>query len=172
MPSVKPPEFRPDVDYVVSDRGFGTPCWIWIRGRNMAGYGTSRQERVVSRAHRAVWEAERGPIADGLHLHHRCGVKLCVNPEHAEPITSVDHGKITAASRLGYRPPTLGKNLRALRKAAGLSQSELGHRVGTEGNVISRWERGAVVPSAYYLQALAHELGVSMEDLLKEAKAA
>jgi hypothetical protein len=40
------------------------------------------------RAHRAVWEQYVGPIPEGKDLHHKCGLKHCVNPDHLEPVTS------------------------------------------------------------------------------------
>ncbi|MBQ4430196.1 MAG: helix-turn-helix transcriptional regulator [Synergistaceae bacterium] len=40
-----------------------------------------------------------------------------------------------------------GNLIKALRREKGLSQEELGGLVGTEGNLVSRWERGASIPS-------------------------
>lgn len=40
-----------------------------------------------------------------------------------------------------------GNLIKTLRREKGLSQEELGDLVGTEGNLVSRWERGASVPS-------------------------
>jgi hypothetical protein len=38
-------------------------------------------------AHRAVYEMEVGPIADGLEIDHLCRNRGCVNPAHLEPVT-------------------------------------------------------------------------------------
>ena len=45
--------------------------------------------------------------------------------------------------------------IKELRKEKGLSQEELGYMIGTEGNLVSRWERGASSPSPYYLHKLS-----------------
>jgi DNA-binding transcriptional regulator YiaG len=50
------------------------------------------------------------------------------------------------ATRMGDRP-TPGHIL-ALREALGLTQQELGQRVGVDKLTVSRWERGQVHPSA------------------------
>jgi hypothetical protein len=35
-------------------------------------------------AHRVAWEKANGPIPPGAHIHHICGTKACVNPDHLE----------------------------------------------------------------------------------------
>jgi len=37
--------------------------------------------------HRWSYEHFVGPIPDGLELDHLCEIKLCVNPEHLQPVT-------------------------------------------------------------------------------------
>lgn len=53
----------------------------------------------------------------------------------------------------------VGANIASARKSEGLTQSELGRRVGVENMAVSRWERGFVRPSDANLQAVAQELG-------------
>ena len=48
-----------------------------------------------------------------------------------------------------------GTLIKELRKEKGLTQSDLASLVGTEGNVISRWERGASNPSHFYMIKLS-----------------
>ena len=60
-----------------------------------------------------------------------------------------------------------GLILKELRKERGLSQEELGGLVGTEGNVISRWERGTSTPSLYYLNKLSEVLERPVDYLMK-----
>jgi len=40
-----------------------------------------------------------------------------------------------------------GELIREARLRAGLTQAELGERIGLQQSVIARWERGAVIPS-------------------------
>ena len=48
-----------------------------------------------------------------------------------------------------------GTLIKQLREEKGLTQSELGAQIGTDGNVISRWERKKASPSNNYLSKLA-----------------
>jgi len=57
--------------------------------------------------------------------------------------------------------------LRQLRKAKGLSQSELGELVELHYTHVGRYERGSSFPSAAALQRLADVLGVSADYLLE-----
>ncbi|MBQ7262198.1 MAG: helix-turn-helix transcriptional regulator, partial [Synergistaceae bacterium] len=56
--------------------------------------------------------------------------------------------------------------MRALRKRAGLTQSELAHRAGIGVNTIARYERGELNPSMKNVVAIAAALGVSEDALL------
>jgi hypothetical protein len=73
--------------YVVEDRGFATPCWVWARARYKTGYGALRRGGKSLRAHRWMYEQMVGPIPTGKHLDHLCCVRECVNPSHLEPVT-------------------------------------------------------------------------------------
>lgn len=53
--------------------------------------------------------------------------------------------------------------LKEARKATGLSQSQLAHKVGAHFTSISDWERGVNQPSARHLASLADALAVPME---------
>lgn len=69
------------------DRAGPGGCWLWTGTLNGAGYGTYRVDGQTVGAHRHVYEVERGPIPEGLHLDHLCSVRRCVNPSHLEPVT-------------------------------------------------------------------------------------
>ena len=60
---------------------------------------------------------------------------------------------------------SLGENIRAARKAAGLSQEELGERLGVVSQTVSKWERDESSPDAALLPELANTLGVSLDRL-------
>lgn len=42
-------------------------------------------------AHRAAWEQKHGPIPEGMHIHHRCHNKTCVNVDHLELLIPKEH---------------------------------------------------------------------------------
>lgn len=60
----------------------------------------------------------------------------------------------------------LGENIKALRKARGLSQQELAGRLHVVRQTVSKWEQGRSVPDADLLVQLADCLGVPVEELL------
>lgn len=86
-------------------------CWIWSLSTFGNGYGQLSM-RVEGRksllAHRAVYRALVGPIADDDVLDHLCRVKACVNPDHLDPVTqaiNLDRGvgsKVSDACRRGH----------------------------------------------------------------------
>lgn len=61
---------------------------------------------------------------------------------------------------------TLGQHITALRKRNKLSQSELGKRAGTSGDLIGRYERDEVKPSVEVVIKIADALGVSLDFLV------
>jgi HNH endonuclease len=71
--------------------------WLGIVGVN--GYGKFAHDGRQTRAHRWAWEQEHGPIPRGLHLHHDCRNKLCVNVEHLRLVTASEHARFHADTR-------------------------------------------------------------------------
>ena len=61
-----------------------------------------------------------------------------------------------------------GPRLKELREKAGLTQKEVGEKVGVSTNTVARLERGENTPSWPTVVALAQALGVSCEDFMKE----
>lgn len=78
-------------------------CWLWTGGRHSTGYGSDGGRL----AHRVVYELLVGPIPRGLQLDHLCRVRLCVRPDHLEPVTQAENiqrgdSPSAIASRTGH----------------------------------------------------------------------
>jgi hypothetical protein len=67
---------------VVEDRGFESPCWIWTRSVNNAGYGNVRWNGRQFGAHRASYLAFKGPIPECHWALHKCDQRDCLRPDH------------------------------------------------------------------------------------------
>lgn len=73
-------------------------CWLWRGAVNHAGYGMMYVGEYRMRlAHRAIYLASGRTIPAGTELDHLCRVRLCVNPDHLEPVTHVEN--VQRASR-------------------------------------------------------------------------
>lgn len=70
------------------DRDGPGGCWLWTGAADKkgTGYGCARYQGRNMGAHRAVWLLLRGPIPEGHELDHICEVRLCVNPDHLDPV--------------------------------------------------------------------------------------
>lgn len=66
----------------------GDGCWQWTAGVGKAGYGIFWLEGKSVLAHRVVYQIFEGPIPDGLQLDHLCRNRLCVRPDHLEPVSA------------------------------------------------------------------------------------
>lgn len=60
-----------------------------------------------------------------------------------------------------------GNYICELREKKGMSQSELGAKLGVTNKAVSKWENGGGYPSTELMLPLAKELGVTIEELYK-----
>ena len=60
----------------------------------------------------------------------------------------------------------VGEQIAALRKAKGLTQSELGERIGVSFQAVSKWERGETLPDVTLLPDLAKILETTVDFIL------
>ena len=67
-----------------------------------------------------------------------------------------EHTKINEAA---------GKRIKAARNAKGLSQEQLGAKLGVSFQAVSTWETGKNIPDAEHLPVLAKELDISLDAL-------
>lgn len=63
----------------------------------------------------------------------------------------------------------IGGSIAAIRKLTGWTQGDLAERIGVETETVSRFERGATLPSLVTLQKLAVALNTTMGDLIGES---
>lgn len=69
--------------------------WLWTGATQPNGYGYTRW-KINGKwrhafVHRLFYEEHVGPIPKGLQIHHICGVKTCVNPNHLQALTPKEH---------------------------------------------------------------------------------
>lgn len=62
----------------------------------------------------------------------------------------------------------IGDRIRRRRRDQGLSQIQLGERVGRDHKTIHRWEAAATPPDLNDLLLVARALGISLADLVGE----
>ena len=62
----------------------------------------------------------------------------------------------------------VGTRIKAARKARGLSQEQLGEKLGVNFQAVSTWEQGKYIPDSVHLPALARELDISLDALFAE----
>ena len=66
-------------------------CWVWTRSASPDGYGWASLDNKTYQAHRLVYTLIRGAPPSGLMLDHLCRNRICVNPDHLEPVTAKEN---------------------------------------------------------------------------------
>ena len=90
-----------------------TGCWLWLGAKGghprfpehkysqIAVWNDGK--RTVTTAHRFAYEIVFGKIPEGYEPHHKCEVKLCVNPNHLEVVTHRENCRRRNNKGNGYR---------------------------------------------------------------------
>jgi len=67
-------------------------CWPWI-ATVRRGYGVIKHQRRVHSSHRLAYILMHGEPAKGLVIGHKCGNRICCNPNHLEAITRAESNR-------------------------------------------------------------------------------
>jgi len=135
--------------------GAESMCWEWTGARNKWGYGATSLDGRQMNASRVAWILTHGPIAGGVVVCHTCDNPACCNPSHLFLGTQADNlrdcqekgrHRCVASGRAHPRPRAkLSEELvlEARRLyARGVSQVQIGNRLGVHSSTISRAVRG------------------------------
>lgn len=74
----------------------GEGCWGWAGFHLGTGYaGLQVGGRSVG-VHRLVYEFQYGDVPDGHDVHHTCGNRACVRPDHLDALPHAIHSSLSA----------------------------------------------------------------------------
>jgi hypothetical protein len=135
-------------------------CWLWTGPRQSEGYGVVYWRGERRYAHRLVWTLVSGAIQPGIQIMHRCGVRVCVRPEHLFPATAAEAGRYKAEQGLmasGDRSPA---RLYPERRARGERQGSAKLRDEQVAAIRARYVAGEAP-----ITRLAREYGVGTSQI-------
>lgn len=148
-------------EYVIEDKGYKTPCWMWQRCCDPNGYPRLRRwsfGRLIQLAYVWFYEQVHGRVPDGMELDHLCRVRSCVNPDHLEAVTRTENVRRSVEAKFGSRLPVTPQRAYAERRArrCRLSESDV---VGIR-EALASGEKQRVVGEKYgvdrsYVSAIA-----------------
>jgi hypothetical protein len=121
-------EFRKSgADYSIDP---DTGCWNWLKALSPAGYASGY-------GHRRYYEAARGPIPDGHHVHHLCRNRRCVNPDHLTALSFEEHleGHILELNNLTLEDMA---RIREMGRNQDITQEMAAEMTGLHRNAIQR----------------------------------
>ncbi len=131
---------RKPLAYRAEERGYPSPCWIWVGSIAATGYGTFTRDRVKHAAHRWAWSQHHGkPVPAGMLICHHCDIRSCVRWDHLFLGTSADNVhdaqrkyRTRGGGVLGSSRPTQQGELHVLAKLTAGSVRDIRRRYATE----------------------------------------
>lgn len=81
-------------------------------------------------------------------------------------LTEQDNFEDGGSSSLEPPEAWIGQRVHRLRRAKGLTRTELAERLGVSRQRVGNWERGLNTPALGVLPGLARELGVTVDELI------
>ena len=102
---------------------FKGDCWLWPYSSNKHGYGTLQSNNVRYEAHKWLYELVKGKTPAKTELDHLCRNRLCVNPEHLEPVSHAENCRRGKQTKLTEKDVIEIKRL-----SATLNQREISER--------------------------------------------
>ena len=130
-------------------------CWLWNGAlSSQGGYpGFCDDVGNFVYAHRLSYELANGRIPARHHVHHSCGQRRCVRPEHLQALTPDEHRALHAEE---YRDARIvrGRVYQRLRDL-GLAAREIASLIGCKASTVRRLINDArAAQSAGELQAV------------------
>jgi hypothetical protein len=131
-------------------------CWPWRGALGTWGYGAFTLGGRALNASRATYALLVGEIPAGMVVCHSCDNPACCNPSHLWVGTQADNihdcnrkGRTRGTFASDTHPrhaakltPDLVSEAKRLHYVEGVSQTEIGRRLGVHSSVISRAVRG------------------------------
>lgn len=118
-------------------------CWLWLGYKDRDGYGVF-YTKEGNRAHRLSYIFFCGPIAEGMHVLHKCDNPSCVNPEHLFLGTNqdnIDDKMVKGRHRWKPRTKLTEENVNMIR-TSDLPNKELAELFSVDPSQISRIKTG------------------------------
>ena len=128
------------VDYLIEDRGYATPCWVWQQGKSKQGYGMVALGGKRFLMHRVMYEQSFGPVPEGLELDHLCRIRHCINPAHLEAVTHAVNTQRGARAKLNEDLVRQAKG----RNRAGESHVSIARSFGVDPSIICDLVNGRI----------------------------
>ena len=137
-------------------RGSSDECWPWTGSVSSWGYGDAYYLGRRTNASRIAYSLANNVIPDGMVVCHSCDNRLCCNPSHLWVGTQGDNVRDCNEKKRGRGQFSQGEHprhaakitpatvleIRRLHFIDGVSQSEIGRRIGLHSSTVSRAVRG------------------------------